>query len=437
MRATIALLMMSMMAFAGCADDSGRAAEPSETAAPTTLLTDATGDVADAFLDAVGGSITETPESLVLEIEVASIPDDLGAMAAAGYSFVDWDVCWTHGAPSNETADAAEATPSNETTRTSEAGPDGVEVCAGTWSMLQGSRVDIKGHLGIYGVDGCNNWEWCEFAVPFEVTPGTPGKVKVTVPKDVLPPVDGDAVIAAPHVSTVGMEYDSPLAPTGFRWAYVYVFAGGIGQGANVPPAGFLRVEDSSAAGDDLVISTSLPAPPPRDDNVVMLDPASDVVLAAGIDDPRLDILSMAIEEDEARLTWAVEVADLAAAPTHGFYGSFGVGEFVLESWYDVAGGVVSAPGGGYCTRSCEGYVDYAIDVAFEAGSPGTVRISVDKASIPTLKGATVNLVDFYLFDDNSVGTYQLPVGTPAFAYAYVNRDGGDWAWGALPYTFA
>lgn len=404
-----------MLAVSGCLEGAGGApAEVAPTVSGPSILKDDAGD-APRWIDALAGRVTETATSVDVEIVVADLPEGLLGLAAEGYSYLVWEVCW------------------NPTGRTSPAGVAIRADCAGVAADFGGEAPDVQGfyELNVGAGRGCNYWEWCSFEIPHELVAGAPATLRASVPKGLLPNSSAGAVLESPALGTVAVRSDPAFEALGHRSAQAYVFAGGLGTFQQVPP--FTLTRDASRRGPDVGLELPFGAITPSSrDTAILRDPRGDVGSGVAGNRPDLDITAADLHVTATSVAVVIEVADLGPAPTHQFYGSLGVGDVVYEFWHSARAGQVWEPGGGYCADvSCDSYPEYVPTVEFHAGAPGTIELTLPRSALPPLQaGQRVNLADFYL--DEGVGQFQ---AVPSVGSAGVWAWGpGDWAWGALPY---
>ncbi len=415
LRVSIACLVTTLVAFSGCAEDAATNDDDSGSLGATLVLSDVAGDAREPT-DVLGATLSETPESLVIEIAVPTLPQDFSTWMRSDLSWLWMDVCW---GDQGSDPDRPE-----------------FEACAGLTIDNSGPVADVRAHFGVYDEEGCNDWWWCEWSVPYELTPGTPGKVVITVPRALLPAGDQGDNLTTPVLYSNSAYDAGALRSTNLPRYFAGVDAPVVGNRyASGPPTEGTREKDTSTPGADFTFRTARTASTLPASLTIMQDQAGDVA-AAGRVRADLDITAVDLEPTDSSLTWRITVSEVGPAPTHAFYASLGIGTTVLEAWYNAVGGVLSGPGGGYCTPGCNGYTDYPITVEFEPGSPGAILVSIAKADLPDdLYEHRVNLVDFYLYEGDGTGTWMLPVPLPAFASAGVYSP-GDWAWGAEPVTY-
>jgi hypothetical protein len=412
-----ALGMLLALSVSGCMDAKGPPVVVGPTAAIHEPFGDDAGD-APGPLDVIGGRFIETPQALVVEIQVSDL--DLaslaGALSAAGYSGGWVEICWDNAA----------------------ADPDEPEECAGVaLSSGEGGTTTVQGYYEAYHgpANGCNDWYWCAWRVPYEVVPGSPATIQVHVPRDLMPVGSAGTNLTDPHATSWGHPYDA-FGRRAFAWACPVVSC--VSQG--VPDATFgWRIEaDSTDDGSDfqlaLASAPSVHATAAEAGTPLLLDAAGDISNDVEGPRPDLDIVAVDLELTDTELAFVVSVAELDAAPTHNLDMEIGVGPTVYEAWYQAVAGQVADPGSGYCAdEGCDTWVDAPIDVRFTAGTPGTIRISWMLADLAIGADRRITLAEAEMADP-SVTSYRPEVPAPTLAYAFAGGAAWDSADYAAPY---
>lgn len=418
-RAWIPLVLLLGMTMAACMGKEAPLAAPGPVETGSSLLlSDAAGDAASA-IDVLEANLTETPEHLLITIKIASLPSaGLAALSAgAGYTYASWSVCWD---PESESRSVV---------------PQFRE-CAGLSAEFVNGVADPHGYFEV-GRDedaGCNNWAWCAWDVPYQLTLGSPSLLSLKVPREILENGEKGGNLSGATILSYASKSNPTVSSTmGSRGLYAAAYAAGRGNYVRVPL--YEPVESDKSAAKRFTFGTErVNTTGNASAQLLFRDAPRDVGGGAEGYRPELDLVSAELQDSKESLVVKMSAAKVDEAPTHDVYFSLGVGAHVFEAWYTARAGVVRDEGGGYCVDAdCNSYKDYPIRVGFQKGSPGTITVTIQRSEVPDLlAGERANLADFYLYEP-AIGDGN---GVPGVGYAVVYAWGPyDWAWGAHPAT--
>lgn len=397
----------------GCLDE-GLAAEATPVDLEETFqILDASGDAPD-FLDVLSGRFIETEDVLVVEFQVQSFDPKgvVSTLAAEDFGAAGIRLCWNP-------------------TQNTRGDTYGLE-CAGI-RVERAEKNPVVGHYSIsYGpTGGCNDWYWCEWHVPHVIEGTNPTTIRVSVPRELLPNSSLGHELETPFLESRATRGDAtnPFSMTGHRgWANVCAVTC---AGHNLAPVVTFMVDEAkSAPSYELRMETrgTLGAPAPR---TILYDSEGEWMGVEGYS-PALDVVSVDIEETSSHVAYVVKVASLPLAPTHDFDMELAVEGITYEAWYSARAGVVNGAAMGYCaSRTCETWRQTPVEVKFQPGTPGTIRVELPWADMASPKaGSLITLAEAEIGEPGHYQAVPLPVGG---AWANV---GGEWdsAWFVEPY---
>ncbi|HLE97934.1 MAG TPA: hypothetical protein VI997_11230 [Candidatus Thermoplasmatota archaeon] len=172
-----------------------RADEPCRDATTAMQPPDAGLVEAPPWMDVLSVGVTEEGRDIVLAIEVASLPEDARDLVMDDMAPV-WEVCWAEiVADSCDFSHGAQRA-SFGVGNSFDGAPQLSAVFEVTWNEN--------------GTWGCNDWWWCMWAIPFELEPGTPGRIVMRVPRELVTTPDGLHDVQARALVTDG-RFDPPV----------------------------------------------------------------------------------------------------------------------------------------------------------------------------------------------------------------------------------
>lgn len=403
------------MVFSGCMGSVAPKADDPIVVPSDLRFEDPAGD-APKPTDVVAVHLNESATTLHIEMTLSSVPAaGLAALAAEGYRYVYWDVCWGPAGGSNAPLPR-------------------FDECAGLAVEFNRGVADARGYFETgLGLDaGCNNWAWCAWNLPYTFTPGTPATIRLDLPRAFIAAGEKGDQLNGTAARTFASREDPAVGDVaGGRGAYAYAYAAGRGQYLRVPAT--LPAIVDTTSGHDFKFAL------PRDNattsavgTTIFRDAKGDVGGGPQGYRSELDLTQGELVETKDAIQVKLATGSMEERPSHQFYMSLGLGDHVFEAWYDVTAGLVRDDGGGYCPDfDCHSYVEYPIAVSFQKGTPGSITITIQRSNMPDLApGARVNLADFYLYEP-SIGRGAGAPGGAAYLFVYATGP-GDWAWGAL-----
>lgn len=313
-------------------------------------------------LDGLAAEVRETPDQLIVELTVASLdPSFAGVVSDDGRKSARYEV--SLGVPAAPTA--------------------GVALTVTRWNGV----LETLGWYRIQEPD-CIVPRTCEWRVVYEVEFGTPGKIRWTVPRSLVPA--GAAEQTEPdhfHFHIVRIEYQAE----GFALYAVdpdWTIAG------SLEPMAAYEV-DGSAEGSPFTFEFEPGAAPPTPAwNGTLLDPEADIL---GEDPPTdIDIRSLTFEETPATLVIEFEVADVAARPAlRGYFVTLALRNGWLVDaglLYDRDGPVQMSsavqcsfdqdPETGERTKTCGEWTSVPFEALSLPGAPGRIHFQFPRAAL-------------------------------------------------------
>ena len=310
------------------------------------------------------------------------------------------------------------------------------------WRTAEGEVLGGAG-LGLYRIDGSHqfdNYWWrtdgscakttsCWFYADFEIVPGSPGAIRWTIPR-----------VAMPAPLTL-------LEPNAETWHYVQT-------PGDLSPTYGLAAQDARAGGGVFAYPSSMVDFAGPGDAVVLAPPAltwrADLPWDATTPDPvgdlptgrpDLDIINVTIVETERTLTMAVQALDVGEIPADHHF----LVELYVTTGASVTAGYtaregVRTPFSGVCDGACAPNprtpLSKPADVAVEPGTPGWINVTFSRADLglPT-RGDTLGGLYIGLLLPQAVVQQDAPA-----AEARVQQKSiylGDFVWEQRPWWFS
>lgn len=230
---------------------------------------------------------------------------------------------------------------------------------------------------------GCSDrWYWCGWSIPWEIEFGTPAKIHVFVPRDVL----ADDALESPVGVTLRAER------VGARVDY-YAGADPAGAWGNTGRRVFV-LSDRTDVGEDLMLAA--PEGPPKRWEPVVTGWAGDVSRTdVWGDRPYVDLLEQRLVENATHFLFAMKMVDVPteARPDYHFIVFFGLEHHPMAVVGASAEGDAPYPWGFRCEDgACE---DLTATLERVTGAGGWVNLSVPRSELGTPSAG--HLVDFLL----------------------------------------
>lgn len=311
---------------------------------------DAGGVEAPPALDIVHARFEADAETLFVEIALASLDHDFVASGTDDEVLL-YFACWTVG-----DADCR----------------DGVSLLV---TRVNGT-VAFDASVQNLGPE-CEPVAGCWWGIETEIVPGTPGFIRMRVPRATLDPAT--VVLEAPRVIAA-----YALTPGGYRGTGYELRALDFQlNGISFPYA--FGMTDTAGPGN----AFALPPParaftPGRDSEPTRRDPAGDVPAA---DRPDLDILNMTYIEDERTVTVALEVSRVDEVPLdHHLYMTLQptTGAAIVAG-YTATGGA-RTPYSGICESACgpnpRTSLKKPVDIEAVPGAPGWINLTFARSDL-------------------------------------------------------
>lgn len=378
-----------------------RAGQPATSLTPACGAPEvgsAGGRAAPPALEALGASLQETAEHLVVELWLAGLDESFaGAVSQDGTSGAIYTVCWTTG-----------GSPCSERVRLG-----AMPSAAGPHATAYHERA----------AEGCNDHDRCVWGVEHEVVPGAPGAIRWLVPRAIL-------ANAAPGTSLGEPRFlvESYFAPSGRA---TWPAEDGVGYGVRAPapqptdggvPSGafgytsnYRSVVDASEPGAPLRLeqasAVQLPPSTARSEDAV-----GDVV---GGPRPDLDLQALTILETQSTLTFAVQVATVESTPPdHELIAGFALPSGRYYTWGFVAEEGIRTPYATVCAvprcgSSAHPEVSHLpIGLTVRDGSPGWVNATFLRSSLEGAdRDAVLNSIELILYDYDQTTTRDARAG--------------------------
>lgn len=328
---------------------------PTVGAAADALVPDDFGAPAAGAMDIVGGFLQERPESLTIGIELDALEADYtnvehtgGPEEGVGYW---WGVGWN-------------------TTSGTESGVAG----AYFWVQNENGKIRAVGAFEDYSVDRCNDWRWCAWEIPSDVEYGTPGRILLHIPWDLLESSNLETSIYDVYFEAGRWEYRQNGA------SQVRASVAGIGPSFDSRGYRFMYITDSTDTHEEVPLVLEARTRPVRE-QLVLADLRGDYKV------PYLDILGVSFIESSDTITFALELAQMDAVPAESE-------DHYVFAWPGLASGRVPnigyfvrdgevVPFGGMCSDDdCSAYKSFPVTVVREPGEPGWANLTVSRSDI-------------------------------------------------------
>ncbi|MGQ0536418.1 MAG: hypothetical protein ACT4PT_10125 [Methanobacteriota archaeon] len=288
-------------------------------------------------------------------------------------------------------------------------------------------------------VDACNEWWWCSWTVPFEITYGSPGKMTWRVPK-AYAGIDGRPLAASEFQAYTGwveeatafaMWHPGVTVHTPFR--HVHDHTGF--------PALFSSTDMTGHLYTDLTFAPLAAGPPALAADRPLLDGAvGSHVPGSPYDRPELDLVGFDLYEDARALVVAIAVREWKQQPDYEFDIEAAIGIEGSEVWelgVRQEMGELTGYAGECIMQECQDGVLVEVPVEVIPGAPGVIQIRVPLEMLDeggTAKRERTTMVSVAsMFDGGSHywGSYDEDYFGDVHSVFMV-----DGIWGGAPYVF-
>lgn len=295
-------------------------------------------------LELTSASFQETPNDVIVRLEVESLGENLSEAAPEdGDRGTIYGLCWTSQATD----------PCQEQ----------------VYLQLQRGQQHLSAHSALFTSDDrCADVVPCLWEIPYEIESGTPGAIVWEIPRTLLP--SGEAGDVLEQTQAFVFRANQDLRSSRLQVGPGEGFIGSVG-------GQYSYLVDSAGFGEDVPLEGLASGYlPPELREPVLEDPSRDF---QGAYAAHLDIHKLVLLDEPDRFGVALKKAQVREDPTeHRFGFALGYGEEIplLNAGYYFYDGQRRFYGGGCPTEACENYTDIDVNVSVEPGSPGWMNFT-------------------------------------------------------------